>query len=1415
MASSPLTEIPSVRSSLAVGDCRHLAVLLAESGYKHPLADPTQGPWHPVANNLESIAALIGAAKCVASSPVPTEFKGSRLDPSLLGGVGKRLQFVLGSLEEVISGSINDLDWRSFCSEAAMTPEPFLVKLFMLINPQKLIELLQKKPNPGLSTLIVAMHKCHFSPIEDELLKLSDCEFRGLEGWNERSTLSNAVRDVLASRNSFSHLAPNTGPDEAIRAGYCSIIFILAFVEHNRKAITEKLTVQRQVIDPVSEREYRVPQIPKPPADLLKISITRDEASLQFRDLMNEAICSGNGAHFEVSGPPGWGKSHFIAKAISHSEIQARYVDLLDCYDMCDVASTLLRGISVSDHEINRIDKAPMTAVSVLAENSLPNSVVVFGNCHAADHSVQSNLPRLIKRLTDKGFVVVTEGWSHIRGCAPQHRAQLDPLLLSEVVHWAGIVLHRFPNNTTETPCLEHLEGYPALVESTLHTMRSVFPDGYGSQDSIADLILENMEYFEFQEEWIDFATQGVNVIGPIGDLAPRCLLSALAISPWGTLSREKLDSDTNRKLERLLPLHLIKQVAGGTSWERLPALWPLAHNALKSEQPLSTKTIQLAKWLAGSTPVTRVDQSKRHCVSLYARGLIDVDTRNVILSAHPVVGSTDPETNDVYLAPSAIAKSDLILDVLPLESQITVIEGQLRRNANINNPDVQRELVKLLDSFSDQNIQAGTLVRDIHRILLRSGTLEQKLENYQRFFENVSSEEAHSVGGGQWYAQILASASENAARLGELEQARAWQSRAQEQLSLSNKKDGYYADLLTIDIQYRLVCTEFYHCANDRAMAEAHWEAMAFITSECPITQPRWLRCWMIHFSALTNLAGWSRELELILASSINNWPPSGAVADLLIQLVDLATAAKPIMASLKQTLKRRLHKRCVPEGSFEHQAMLLITDPSHSVSKMSSALRIAVEDTANSEQDSTDTDNVMLGAILVAICNYQPEVSHSHRADVRRIASTLISVASRGGLEHASTILQWSVDAVIRHESARLEEIIKTDNALTQSRFARTQILKIANRVTSILRKAATSCPGTSWPFLVERYMTFTSFARGCLTAPEQRDQYAQKNKRELLQFLRDLDATTTNSTFVFLTEYLIYRELWMFDEAVMSLSNFVDCKFTADSDIRFSDDMLIGLLPLFLDRPLLRSSISCGPDVQEKARSLFNRMVSCAARPLENEVFNQLLWVERVLKEEDKPAIWEKLLANFHLTIRNPIDFWEEVQRNIIVDSSDVNICKGELVTQSKEPTLLGDLTNPQILEIATLLATRGATSDTLPLVLRRALAEFALFAAIGLHSWIRSNRNGEKTSSRWRVGAALVIAISLNENEQIFGQSDSPVTRRRTGERKPWREMAFDYLSVNALGSFGDHVSEVTQKLRSMLQQTACRDRSDVK
>lgn len=255
-----------------------LRKILTERGYTHPRAEGT--PWQ-ITGIFDSV---LGAARGVAGATMPKDLKGTRFGAEGLAGLDSRLERVLKGVERLEASDLNAVERRALYDDAALLLEPFLTKVLAVLEPDKLTALAKKRKKlVGLSALIELLAECGRSPIDRSVIDLPAEEFESPKGWDQRSTLDNALRDVLRVRIDVAHKAPAPLADELARLPWCVLVLVLGVTEKNiddlARVDAEAPVEEEPQPRPSKAGKARLPQVePRPAAKAARPAPTRSPA---------------------------------------------------------------------------------------------------------------------------------------------------------------------------------------------------------------------------------------------------------------------------------------------------------------------------------------------------------------------------------------------------------------------------------------------------------------------------------------------------------------------------------------------------------------------------------------------------------------------------------------------------------------------------------------------------------------------------------------------------------------------------------------------------------------------------------------------------------------------------------------------------------------------------------------------------------------------------------------------------------------------------------------------------------------------------------------------------------------------------------------------------------------------------------
>lgn len=222
------------------GDQRwvNLSKTLASKGYTHSRLRDRKDvePWRPAAGDIKGVSELFALAVRLAEAPHPASFDGTKYPRADLSGLGPHLLDVFDGLEKEETKGLGKAERNNLAKSASQLIEPFWARLLAELEPEAFLERMasfvaKKKENLiGIAMLHELLRETHRGPFNEQSFKLSP---KTTEGWEELDTFSNAIRDLVALRLKAAHKSPDLLAEEAGQAAWCSVVVILALVEHN------------------------------------------------------------------------------------------------------------------------------------------------------------------------------------------------------------------------------------------------------------------------------------------------------------------------------------------------------------------------------------------------------------------------------------------------------------------------------------------------------------------------------------------------------------------------------------------------------------------------------------------------------------------------------------------------------------------------------------------------------------------------------------------------------------------------------------------------------------------------------------------------------------------------------------------------------------------------------------------------------------------------------------------------------------------------------------------------------------------------------------------------------------------------------------------------------------------------------
>ena len=1351
---------------------------LEGGGLRHPL-DPEQA-WRL---DKGAAAPLLAAARAAARAELPKRFDGGRLAPELLGGTAARLDELLEALDGCRRGA-RDVDWAKLRREGGLILEPMLARALMLLAPAGL----EEAGRYDLVRLLKRLEAAGLSPFDDAH-GLTARQFESPDGWKDRSPLSACLRRVVAYRISEAHLSPATSVEETIQAANAALACVLGLVRHNQDALRILLES-----GPVNLLYWSlaggVPARVQVPSSRLRYESTRAEMRLGFANALQAAATGPRGQHFEVLGPPGWGKTEFIAGALQELAVPVHWVGLDLVLDERWLATQLLEGVD-ADEFAAHIDRKPIVATSVLLRDKPPPLLVAFENVSSLPPKVASALPVFIAELTKRGAVVVTDPWTHRVGLAPHDRTELPSLDAEEVAAWGRARLQRELEASEELGGMALLAGYPGLIDAALRELRLAFPERPPQRGEADGLFLQLCEQPPVDlDALLDVALSAVDGrtagLGGLGEWE-RMLLQCFALLPWTDLPLPS--PDLRSAARRLVALSLARSDADLMSVQGAPAGRLLGLKWLVAGR-VHPSALELAQAAAPATSAEVCRRSARHLAALALRhAWPEVAELTHLLSEQAPTGNE----LRAYEAPLQVPENAHgLAELLSPAAKRELAIGTARTMGR------EADLALLLEGADDWRV-----IKALHTIAIDID-LERRIPLYravgERLRELPSETNAHRV----WAARVLCAGSGAAVEAGDREMAVRWLSEAEARLgAVSNHGPDRWSRILNLDTHYRLAAARLPLARSLADLQRAHWRALHSVPDEM-LQSEQWFARWGRHVVQLIRLTGWSEDWRQLLDEGVSNGPVRGA-ARLLVRILRATREEAAGVNWVSQTAEQLLGRAELSEvGLPTTQQLRLLSGDETQIQVVAAE----VEDQMGQrlvEGQLFAEDFWVLEALFVAL---EPIPVHGlpGRSRLRKLAD----VALEAELDDSSRQLtRLALAFAWRHEVKSVVDKVKErrDEGIVDREWPRA-LVRGVSRVRVLYRKLL---PARPW--LARAWTTLEIGTSGIALSCARNSVVPGPHAYGVLSsvliegeavaggFLAEfddlVDEIVDEPGIRAYCRYSLHRYLWDWDAAVVQLEAMMDSPMHVGGDSLWSLRDMMGLVPAILTEDALRTEQTISREGQARLRQLFLRLAEDLPRLGASHSSMLVQTVASVLRAPEDPLPWRELAKYWHGVLGAPREYW-------------AHFSDGENdAAAAPAPSLIGaadltaDLTDSAALKTLSWIARYASCLSELPFDLRLEFAEIAVAAAFGAERWNATSSGGSSMGDRFNIGVAVSLALDLSTNGRIFDTPYAPI-KRRDSQKKPWREFALDCLGVQGVGRFGAYSRELAKVLRGRLK-----------
>ena len=171
---------------------------------------------------------LLDLAFAMAGEPLPPD---APISARRHAGLAQHIRDLLDVSEGLHSQArLNARQRRHLCLDATLFLEPFLRKLLWVATPQLLTRRTQ------YSKLSELLGQAGLSPFAPEIQRREWC-FKEPEGWPDRDSLSNALRELPGGRNDGAHCSPLADDAATWLFARCAIVVMVALMEHCRERL--------------------------------------------------------------------------------------------------------------------------------------------------------------------------------------------------------------------------------------------------------------------------------------------------------------------------------------------------------------------------------------------------------------------------------------------------------------------------------------------------------------------------------------------------------------------------------------------------------------------------------------------------------------------------------------------------------------------------------------------------------------------------------------------------------------------------------------------------------------------------------------------------------------------------------------------------------------------------------------------------------------------------------------------------------------------------------------------------------------------------------------------------------------------------------------------------------------------------
>lgn len=1322
-------------------------------------------------------------------------------------------QFVR-SLHDLLALPVRDQTHRERLTKGLLlSVEPLFQKFLAVFDEEDSRRMASK----GLGAALVHLsRKGRLPPIE----RLDEEAFKAPDGWQDRSSYHNALRDVLPGRLDGAHRAMHANPQTWASV----VVTVLGLLDINVEAFRKAYGTKIQA--PAATRPgglplglpdgYRThPGAPEPLS-------TREAERESFRARISEAL-QGSPRLEVLQCVPGWGKTTFLAAALDGLPVTVRVVDLKDCTSPHHIAEALLEGCELSEDGSDEVDERPLAAVKILGQRMAGRGIVAFINANKTrTGKVSPALIEFADRLVERGHSVVLEGWGGSplqtsklgQGCIGRlTKEDLPPLHDEEISLWGQRILGRALTQA-ELKDLQAFDGHPALLRWALELLAERYPLPDEAASS-ADLLEVALNWDALQDEFQRFALSELPRIQKTAgeDYLPLWAKAWFGLLPWARVGAENLPPEMATRLRWFRTVGLVEGKDGSYGvgpWGKVIGI----RHCLEEPGGIPSVLAFLQQTAAG-VPPARVDDQRRHLLRMLVwlpdqdallKGLLErlplpaLDAPVEAAEGSYYQAPLEPEVVEAALGPHPGQPGGTgEAGPLPPDLLLQLVESAARSNA----PGAfQAHLASLLGTPEAVAYCLGGWrnLKQLHTALVRaplSATL--RCDAYSVFCRSMQPAEGDgrpAVAQRAWLARFLAGAADAFLRGNRLEACRAALETGE---SLQNSTRGSagdpFAEAMHADTDYRLARLRLHLEVEPEAILAGHLKAIGAILPldrQRPAMQAGWTLRLLGHLQEVAKVRpleeGQCRRLSQSLAS---------------LQDLDLFLTAEQvkrrngdgstqILDLLHQEAARRLSARELPPADrarLECLAAIVFDAPV----AQTRSLAWATEAAATRDFGAIDVHAFRLSVQSAFRLEHQ-------RKKVAEICQGLLDrmLAADDPLHGSefrerltSTCLHYLTSHAIGagDEGAALPDPSSED----ESRLIR------AERLVDAAYSKHLKATGSAW--LWEEWCSQKLALARRRNALERRQPGRKAGavaEAGLGRFLRDCREALGDHPAAAMVGLMVSRYLWQVEDLWPCFQ-----RLEADRTLELPKRMkvlksMIDFLSIHLLSPIDDRRIPEAEGQFQVFSAILREYGLYAGSGPQQDL---MLLVRSILGPMDDPEHWDHLVKRGEALLATPRAYWRQVLEASLSHPAGLGEGSG-----------IEDLTDPFTLSIASRIFRHGAGRPGLEASLRTRLAELSVVSAFAADQWGRSFQPNRKTHASLQVGLALGTALALSEQGRIFGTSLSHETTRK-GHPLTWHDLMhreFHAATQMAVGRLKGHCQAAWDLYR---ERTRPRDAPD--